>query len=150
LRSGSRAFDRIALAAAPWWRSLRGSLGDVRFIMRYMPGGTFVHAQDFARYCIDAFDALWREAEQHPAMISAGLHPRLIGRPGRIAGIERFLEHVRTTGRVWLARRMDLVHHWRALLGLPEWTSRRGRGRPRVSRTVQPTPFHEPRGTDAS
>jgi allantoinase len=67
--------------------------------MRYMAGATFVHAEDFARYCIDAFDTLWREAERYPAMMSVGLHPRLIGRPGLIAGLERFLEHVRTTGR---------------------------------------------------
>jgi hypothetical protein len=89
--------------------------------MRYMPGGTFVHAEDFARYCIDAFDALWREAEQHPARISAGLHPRLIGRPGRIAGLERFLEHVRTTAACG----------WRAAwtsptTGAPCWAFRSG------------------------
>jgi peptidoglycan/xylan/chitin deacetylase (PgdA/CDA1 family) len=90
--------------------------------MRYMAGGTFVHAGDFARYCIDAFDTLWQEAERYPAMMSVGLHPRLIGRPGRIAGLERFLEHVRATDHVWLARRMDIAHHWRALMGLPAWT----------------------------
>jgi allantoinase len=89
-----------------------------------MAGGTFVHAEDFARYCIDAFDTLWREADRHPAMMSVGLHPRLIGRPGRIAGLERFLEHVRTAGRAWLARRMDIAQHWRARLGLPPWTDR--------------------------
>ena len=90
--------------------------------MRYMAGGNFVLAEDFSRYCIDAFDALWREADQHPAMMSVGLHPRLIGRPGRIAGLERFLDHVRKTGRAWLARRMDIAHHWRSRIGLPAWT----------------------------
>jgi hypothetical protein len=28
----------------------------------------------------------------------------------------------RAKGDVWLARRMDIEHHWRALVGLPEWT----------------------------
>ena len=89
--------------------------------MRFMSGGQFVHADDFARYCIDAYDALWREGERHPGMMSVGLHSRLIGRPGRIAGLERFLEHVCTTGGTWFARRMDIAHHWRKRMGLPEW-----------------------------
>jgi allantoinase len=92
--------------------------------MRFMAGGTFVHAKDFARYCIDAFDALWREGERNPTMMSVGLHPRLIGRPGRIAGLGAFLEHLQTKDRVWLARRMDIAHHWRALMGLSEWTGK--------------------------
>lgn len=90
--------------------------------MRFMAGGTFVHAEDLARYCMDAFDTLWREGARHPAMMSVGLHPRLSGRPGRIAGMERFLEHVCAKGDIWFARRMDIAPHWRALVGLPEWT----------------------------
>lgn len=62
-------------------------------------------------------------------MMSVGLHPRLSGRPGRIAGIDRFLEYVHTKGDVWFARRMDIAHHWRSLLGLPEWTDRSESGR---------------------
>ena len=89
--------------------------------MRFQGGGLFVHAEDFARYCIDAFDALWREGERHPSMMSIGLHLRLIGRPGRIGGLERFLEHVRTTGAAWFARRSDIAHHWRRRTGLAEW-----------------------------
>jgi len=90
--------------------------------MRFMPGGSFVHADDMARYCIDAFDTLWREAERHPAMMSIGIHPRLAGRPGRIAGLTRLLEHVQSIGSVWFARRMDIALHWRDVAGLPAWT----------------------------
>ncbi len=93
--------------------------------MRYMAGGTFVHAEDFAQYCINAFDTLWREAERSPAMMSVGLHPRLIGRPGRIAGLEKFLEYVQSKGLVWFARRMDIARHWRDLMGLAVWKDRR-------------------------
>ncbi len=103
--------------------------------MRYMAGGNFVHAEDFGQYCIDAFDTLWREGERKPAMMSVGLHPRLIGRPGRIAGLERFLEHARATDHVWLARRMDIAHHWRALMGLPAWTDKGEKGNEEGSRT---------------
>ena len=89
--------------------------------MRFQGGGLFVHADDFARYCNDAYDALWREGQERPTMMSVGLHLRLIGRPGRIAGLERFLEHVHDTGGAWFARRMDIAHHWRARMGLPAW-----------------------------
>jgi allantoinase len=93
--------------------------------MRFQAGGTFVHAEDYAQYCIDAFNTLWREAEHQPAMMmSVGIHPRLIGRPGRIAGLERFLEHVQKTGNTWIARRMDIAHHWRTVAGLPAWSDK--------------------------
>lgn len=86
--------------------------------MRFMAGGTFVQARDFADYCIAAFEQLWREGETAPAMLSVGLHPRLIGRPGRIAGLERFLEHATARGRVWFARRLDIARHWRRRMGV--------------------------------
>lgn len=80
--------------------------------MRFMPGGTFVHAEDFARYCIEAFDVLWEEAAERPAMMSIGIHPRLLGRPGRIRGLTRFLEHATARRQVWFARRVDIARHW--------------------------------------
>jgi allantoinase len=57
--------------------------------MSFMAGGTFVKRDDFACYCIAAFDWLVREGEHRPGMLSLGTHPRLIGRPGRIGGLER-------------------------------------------------------------
>ena len=55
-------------------------------------------------------------------MMSIGVHPRLGGRPGRIAGLTRFLEHAAAKGGgVWWARRMDIARHWRSVVGLPEW-----------------------------
>lgn len=62
--------------------------------MRFTQNGGFVHAEDFSRYCIDALDWLWREGERAPGMMSIGLHLRIIGRPGRMRGLEAFLEHV--------------------------------------------------------
>lgn len=80
--------------------------------MGFMPGGKFAIADDFARCCIDAFDALHAEGDQRPKMMSVGVHPRLSGRPSRIAGLERFLEHVRRMGSAWVARRRDIALHW--------------------------------------
>ena len=91
--------------------------------MRFNGSGGFVFGEDFARYCIDAFDCLWREGDLTPKMMSVGLHLRIIGRPGRIAGLERFLEHVGRKGGAWFARRDEIAHHWRHLMGLKPRTT---------------------------
>ncbi len=54
-------------------------------------------------------------------MMSLGLHLRIIGRPGRIGGLERFLEVVTAKAPVWIARRDAIAHHWRARMDLPAW-----------------------------
>lgn len=83
--------------------------------MRFRPGAGFNQAEDFSRYCIAAFDRLMQEGGR---MMSVGLHLRTIGRPGRIAGLEQFLDHVARAGEaVWLARRMDIARHWLARSG---------------------------------
>ena len=72
----------------------------------------FVTARDFTEYVNDAFDTLWREGASSPKMLSIGLHLRMIGRPGRIGGLERVLEHMRDRGAVWFARRDAIARHW--------------------------------------
>jgi peptidoglycan/xylan/chitin deacetylase (PgdA/CDA1 family) len=73
---------------------------------RFRTGG------DFAEYVIDAFDTLWREGASSPKMLSVGLHLRIIGRPGRIGGLERVVAHMRDKGSVWFARRDAIARHW--------------------------------------
>ena len=77
----------------------------------------FVTGGDFADYVIDAFDTLWREGASAPKMLSIGLHLRMIGRPGRIGGLARVLEHMRDKGAVWYARRDAIARHWIARFG---------------------------------
>jgi allantoinase len=89
--------------------------------MRFHNRGGFVFGDDFARYCIDAFDRLYAEGGDEPRMMSVGLHLRIIGRPGRIAGLERFLDHAAAKPGVWFARRDAIAHAWRAGAGLPQW-----------------------------
>jgi allantoinase len=72
----------------------------------------FNQGQDFYTYAKDAFDELYREGATAPKMMSIGLHSRLIGRPGRIAGLRRFLEHIRAHQDVWVCRRVDIARHW--------------------------------------
>jgi allantoinase len=72
----------------------------------------FTTAAHFAEYVIDAFDQLWAEGADMPRMLSVGLHLRMIGRPGRIGGLERVLRHMRDRGGVWQARRDQIARHW--------------------------------------
>jgi len=80
--------------------------------MRFQRGGGFVFGQDFARYCCDAFDALYAEGARCPRMMSIGLHLRIIGRPGRIAGLRTLLAHMARHPGVWFARRDEIARHW--------------------------------------
>jgi peptidoglycan/xylan/chitin deacetylase (PgdA/CDA1 family) len=72
----------------------------------------FVTAGDFTEYVTDAFDTLWREGASTPKMLSVGLHLRMIGRPGRIGGLDRAIRHMRDKGGVWFARRDAIARHW--------------------------------------
>lgn len=81
--------------------------------MGFMSGGKLALGDDFAQCCIAAFDALHAEGATSPKMMSVGIHPRLIGRPSRIAGLERFLDHVQARGGAWIARRKDIAQHWK-------------------------------------
>jgi allantoinase len=89
--------------------------------MRFFNHGGFVLAEDFARYCSAAFDCLYAEGATAPRMMSVGLHLRIIGRPGRIGGLEQFLEYAAARQGVWFARRDEIAHAWRAGVGLPQW-----------------------------
>lgn len=88
--------------------------------MRFTRGGGFVFGDDFARYCIDAFEQLYAEGAIEPRMMTVGLHLRIIGRPGRIAGLERFLAHVASKPGVWFARRDEIARHWLTAIGREE------------------------------
>ncbi len=92
--------------------------------MRFYNGGGFVFGDDFARYCIAAFDRLYAEGATAPRMLSIGLHTRIIGRPARIGGLEAFLDHALGHEGVWCATRAEIAQAWRAGLGLPDWAPR--------------------------
>jgi peptidoglycan/xylan/chitin deacetylase (PgdA/CDA1 family) len=82
--------------------------------MRFAPGGGFVQAEDFSRYCIGAID--WLLAQPGPGrMLSIGLHLRLIARPARMPGLDAVLAHAARTPGLWVARRRDIAAHWRSL-----------------------------------
>jgi putative urate catabolism protein len=82
--------------------------------MRFVNAQGFGAGDDFFAYLKDSFDVLYAEGETAPKMMSIGLHCRLVGRPGRAAALNRFLDYVGRHPRVWLARRIDIARHWYA------------------------------------
>ena len=81
---------------------------DMRFAL---PQG-FSHGDEFFEYLKDAFDVMYAEGEERPAMMSIGMHCRLLGRPGRFRALQRFLDHIEKHDRVWVCRRVDVARHW--------------------------------------
>ncbi|MGI9502115.1 MAG: polysaccharide deacetylase family protein [Geminicoccaceae bacterium] len=69
---------------------------------------------DWLQYAVDTFDWLYREGETAPKMMSLGLHLRVIGRPGRIGYLERFIEHVQQHDNGWIATRREIAGHFSA------------------------------------
>ena len=47
-----------------------------------------------------------------PKMLSIGLHPRMIGRPGRMGALDSILRHITGSGHAWVAPRADIARHW--------------------------------------
>lgn len=114
----------------PFWMKVRKSDGAIvpQLIVPYtldcndmrfaLPQG-YSHADPFFQYLKDTFDALYAEGdpdgENAPKMMSVGMHCRLLGRPGRITALQRFLDHLSSHDHVWVARRIDIAQHWHAV-----------------------------------
>jgi allantoinase len=112
----------------PFWMKVRKTDSDVvpHLVVPYtldandmrfsLPQG-FAQADDFFTYLRDSFDALYAEGDpkglDRPKMMSIGMHCRLLGRPGRIVALQRFLDHVQRHDRVWVCRRIDIARHWK-------------------------------------
>jgi len=87
---------------------------DMRFAL---PQG-YAYADPFFQYLKDSFDALYAEGDpaglNAPKMMSVGIHCRLLGRPGRIVALQRFLDYIDQHDKVWVCRRIDIARHWTA------------------------------------
>ena len=103
----------------PFWSTVNGyqhlivpytlDANDMRFAT---PQG-FSSGDQFFSYLRDTFDTLYEEGSRIPRMMSVGLHCRLVGRPGRIRALERFIDHAQSHEGVWFCRRVDIARHWR-------------------------------------
>ncbi|MCB2106816.1 MAG: polysaccharide deacetylase family protein [Rhodobacteraceae bacterium] len=64
---------------------------------------------DWEKYVCDTFDELYAESAEAPKMMSVGVHLRIIGRPGRIGQLRRFIEHAARKPGVWFATRKEIA-----------------------------------------
>lgn len=80
--------------------------------MRFCSSPGYTNAEPFFHYLKDSFDTLYSEGEHSPKMLSIGLHSRVIGRPGRIGALKRFIEYLLQHDRVWICRRDAIARHW--------------------------------------
>ncbi len=80
--------------------------------MRFATNQGFNSGEQFYTYLKDSFDALYEEGKTNPKMMSVGLHCRLIGRPGRIQSLKKFLDYVLKFKDVWICKRIDIAKHW--------------------------------------
>jgi peptidoglycan/xylan/chitin deacetylase (PgdA/CDA1 family) len=71
------------------------------------------------QYAIDTFEWLYKEGAHAPRMMSIGVHLRIIGRPGRIGALERFLQHVAARPGVWVATRRAIAEHFASQVAPP-------------------------------
>ncbi len=104
----------------PYWHEAEGcdplliipytlDANDMRFAI---PAG-FNSGDPFFTYLKDSFDVLYEEGKQGaPKMLNIGLHCRLVGRPGRLAALARFIDYVKSHDKVWTPRRIDIAEHW--------------------------------------
>ena len=108
----------------PFWMQVKKSNGEVvpQLIVPYtmdcndmrfaLPQG-FSQGEDFFTYLRDSFDALYAEGAEAPKMMSIGMHCRLLGKPGRIVALQKFLDHIEKHDKVWVCRRIDIARHWK-------------------------------------
>ena len=80
--------------------------------MRFATNQGFNSGEQFFNYLKDSFDALYEEGKTSPKMMSVGLHCRLIGRPGRIQSLKKFLNYIHKFKDIWICKRVDIAKHW--------------------------------------
>ncbi|MBO6465100.1 MAG: allantoinase PuuE [Pelagibacteraceae bacterium] len=80
--------------------------------MRFATNQGFNSGEQFFQYLKDSFDCLYKEGEHKPKMMSVGLHCRLIGRPGRMQSLLKFLDYIQNFKDVWICRRDEIADHW--------------------------------------
>ena len=81
--------------------------------MRFATAPGYITGEQFFQYLKDSFDTLYAEGcDGRAKMFSIGLHNRLIGRPGKFAGLKRFLDYANSHDGVWFPRRIDIARHW--------------------------------------
>jgi peptidoglycan/xylan/chitin deacetylase (PgdA/CDA1 family) len=82
-------------------------------------GGPLVAGRAFGEFLIDSARELLDDGTAFPRMLSVGMHARILGQPGRLAGLRSFLDYLQGRPDVWIARRGDIAAHWRTVVPPP-------------------------------
>jgi peptidoglycan/xylan/chitin deacetylase (PgdA/CDA1 family) len=118
VENGSFLYDSDAYNDdLPYWVQV---LGRPHLVVPYslavndtkMLSGGLVTAGSFYEYLKDTLDMLRAEGETEPRMMSVGMHLRILGHPGRAAGLMRFLDYASSLPGVWICRREEIARHW--------------------------------------
>ena len=107
----------------PFWTEVRTRRGDIQphliipytldtNDMRFATNQGFNHAEQFYQYLGDSFDILYAEGARTPKMMSVGMHCRLLGKPGRIKALQKFLDYIQQQSGVWICTRQQIAEHW--------------------------------------
>ena len=80
--------------------------------MRFATNQGFNTGDHFYSYLKDSFDTLYEEGRTNPKMMSVGLHCRIIGKPGRIQSLKKFLDYILKHEDIWICKRVDIAKHW--------------------------------------
>jgi peptidoglycan/xylan/chitin deacetylase (PgdA/CDA1 family) len=120
VETGKLLYDRDSLNdELPYWVTVSGSKHLVIPYSfetndnRFNQNSGFSTGDEFAQYMIDCFDVLYEEGQDQPKMMSLALHDRIIGRPARVTGLVKFLDHLTSRDKVWIATGREIAEHWR-------------------------------------
>ena len=80
--------------------------------MRFLTNQGFNSGDQFFKYLKDSFDTLYEEGKDKPKMMSIGLHCRIIGKPGRIQSLRKFLDYITSLDKVWICKREEIADYW--------------------------------------
>jgi allantoinase len=123
-------------ADTPFWAPVEGSTKAMVIVPYALDSNDMkmwvapAHTPDmWLKYACDSFDLLLQEGQDRaksqapPRMMSLGLHLRIIGRPGRIGALQKFLEHVAQHNDVWVTTRRAIAEHFAAHVSAPSVVS---------------------------
>ncbi len=75
--------------------------------------------EQWLEYAFDTLRTLYEEGARQPRMMSLGVHLRVIGRPGRIGVLSRFLDQLQEYEDIWITTRAEIARHFAATVNDP-------------------------------
>ncbi|ORY88411.1 hypothetical protein BCR35DRAFT_263424 [Leucosporidium creatinivorum] len=71
-------------------------------------------ARDWFELLVADFETLYAEGVAgQPKMMTIAMHSRVLGKPGRIVALKRFMEYIKEREGVWVCTRSEIAEVWR-------------------------------------